>query len=84
MAKLIVNDQEKEIPDNTRIVDACEELGVPMSCKEGICNMCKVQVVEGMENLNDKTDNEVTQGLEGNERLACQCTIKQGTVKLTF
>jgi 2Fe-2S ferredoxin len=52
--------------------------------KKGRCTTCKMIVVEGMENLNPPTDQEVfyrTQfRLKDNERLACQSTLRPGNL----
>ena len=86
MAKLIVNDEDEiEIADGERIKEACEEAGIPFACEEGICGTCVIEVDEGMENLSEFTEEEEDfLGDEGNERLACQCKIKGGCVKVSF
>ena len=84
MAKLIINDHETEVPDGEPIQHFCEEQGIPFACTEGICGTCVIRVVEGGENLSDPTEEEkdfLGDGA-GEERLACQCTIKCGTVKI--
>jgi ferredoxin len=35
-----------------------------------------------MENLGDRNQQEEDMGLSGNKRLACQCKIKGGTIKI--
>jgi ferredoxin len=86
MAKLIVNGEDEiEIADGQPIKDACEEAGIPFACEEGICGTCVIEVEEGMENLSDFTEEEEDFiGDEGAERLACQCKIKGGCVKVSF
>jgi len=84
MAKIKTDAKEIEIPDNSPIADACEQLGVMFSCRVGVCGICKIEIIEGMENLNPKTNEENDMGLADNERLACQCKIKTGTVKIKF
>ena len=84
MAKLIINDEEIEIADGEKIVDTIENAGVPIGCSNGVCGTCEVEVLEGMENLNEITEEEEDLGMEGNKRLGCQCEIKQGTVKLEY
>lgn len=74
---------EREVPDNSRIQEECEEMGMPFGCTEGICGTCRCEVVSGMENLEPRNDKEEDMDLEGNERLACQCVIKTGTVEFT-
>lgn len=84
MAKLIFsNNEEKDIPDGSPIIECCEEAGVPFACTEGVCGTCVVEVTEGMENLSEYTQEERDfLGEPGKERLACQCKIKGGCVKL--
>lgn len=87
MGKIIFEDtnEEVELPDNESITSVCEEAGVPFACTEGICGTCTIEVKEGMENLSDFTQEEKDfLGDMGCERLACQCKIKQGTVKIKF
>jgi ferredoxin len=85
MAKLIFEDnsEEVEIPDNTSIEKACEEHGIPIACAEGICGACTVEVTEGKENLTEMTEAEKDfLGESSDERMACQCKIIKGTVKI--
>ena len=84
MAKLIINDEEIDIEDGSKIVETIEEAGVPIGCSNGVCGTCEVEVLEGMENLNDITEEEEDLGMEGDKRLGCQCEIKRGTVKLEY
>lgn len=86
MAKLIFNEQEEvELPDGSRIQEVCENAGVPFACTEGICGTCIIEVKEGMENLSEVTQEEIDfLGEQNKERLACQCKIKCGYVKISF
>lgn len=87
MAKLIFEDNKEEfdLPDDSAITEACEEAGVPFACTEGVCGTCVVEVVEGMENLSEFNQAEADfLGELDRERLACQCRIKSGFVKLKF
>jgi len=87
MAKLVfLNIQEEVvIPDGSAIKDVCEQAGIPFACSEGVCGSCIIEVVEGMENLSDFTQAEKDfLGEMQNERLACQCKIKSGEVKIKF
>lgn len=83
MALLIVDDQELEVADGDELKDPAEQLGVSIGCGEGMCGACQVEVIEGMENLNDPTDTEEDFGLDEGQRLMCQCVIESGTVKVT-
>ncbi len=84
MAILIINDQEIELEDGAKIVDAIEEAGVPIGCSNGVCGTCEIEVVEGMDNFSGLNDEEKDLGMEGAKRLGCQCTISGGTVKITY
>lgn len=87
MAKLIFNntEEEKELEDGSRIAEACEEAGIPFACTEGICGTCIVEVIEGMDNLSPFTQEEKDfLGDQNKERMACQCRIMHGSVKINF
>ncbi len=87
MAKLIFTDTEEEIEvaDGATIAEACEEAGVPFACTEGVCGTCVIEVKEGMENLSNFTQEEEDfLGDMDRERLACQCKVKGGCVKISF
>ena len=87
MATLINDDDEKkEVKDNDNfdLIDKSEELGVAFGCQDGRCGSCRVEVIEGMDNLTPKTQNE--KDLLGDNkihRLMCQCNIKEGIVKIS-
>lgn len=87
MAKLIFEglDEERELEDGSPLAPVCEEAGVPFACTEGICGTCIIEVKEGMENLSDFSQEELDfLGEPGCERLACQCKIKSGRVRINF
>lgn len=88
MAKLIFdhNDEEIDLPDDAPIAEVCEEAGVPFACTEGVCGTCVIEVKEGQENLSEPTQEEKDFLGEGtcDERLACQCKIKKGCVRISF
>ena len=87
MAKLIFDDlnEEVDIPDGASIMEACEEAGVPFACTEGVCGTCVIEVLEGMDQLSEFNQAEADfLGEMGNERLACQCKIKGGCVRVKF
>lgn len=84
MAKLKTDDKEVEVQDGGRINEAAQELGVPIGCDAGVCGVCEIEIVEGAENLSEPTDEEKNMGMTGNKRLACQCKIKSGEVKIKF
>lgn len=88
MAKLIFDHSgdEIELEEGAAIAEACEEAGVPFACTEGVCGTCVIEIKDGRENLSRPTQEELDFLGDGtcDERLACQCRIKQGTVKITF
>ncbi len=87
MGKLIFEDlgEEFEVPDGEAIATACEEAGVPFACTEGVCGTCVIEVTEGMENLTpfNKEEGDFLGDVD-KERLACQCRLKSGNVKVKF
>lgn len=78
--------EEIDLPENSPIAEVCEEAGVPFACTEGVCGTCVIEVTEGQENLSTPTQEEEDFLGEGttDERLACQCKIKQGNIKISF
>ena len=87
MAKIIFNDEEEEtIPDGAPLKEFCEEAGVPFACEEGICGTCVIEIRDGGDNLSEPTQEEIDFLGDDpqDERLACQCKIKQGEVTISF
>lgn len=87
MAKIIFdeNQEEVDLPDGSPLQEACEEVGVPFACTEGVCGTCVIEVTEGMENLSEFNEAEADfLGELGTERLACQCKIQGGCVRIKF
>ena len=87
MAKIIFEDSKEEanLPDDSPIIEACEQAGIPFACTEGVCGTCVIEVTEGMENLSPFNQAEADfLGELDRERLACQCKIKGGFVKIKF
>ncbi len=87
MAKLIIQDTQEEfdLPDGSPIAEICEQAGVPFACTEGVCGTCVIEVSEGMEHLSEFNEAEADfLGDLDKERLACQCKIHGGCVKIKF
>ena len=85
MAKLTINDETMELEDGSPIKASCEEAGIPFACEEGVCGTCVIEVEEGMENLSPfNQEEEDFLGEMECERLACQCRIEKGDVKINF
>lgn len=87
MAKLIFEqtNEEVDLPDGSPLVETCEQAGIPFACTEGVCGTCVIEVTEGMENLSPFNEAESDfLGEMDRERLACQCKILGGCVKIKF
>jgi ferredoxin len=88
MPKLVFDHSgdEVELEEGAAIAEACEEAGVPFACTEGVCGTCVIEIKEGKENLSRPTQEELDFLGDGtcDERLACQCRIKQGIVRIKF
>lgn len=90
MAKVTFKSDSKtvEVPDGSDIVQVAEDNGasIAFSCKAGVCVSCLSNINKGMENLNEKTENEKATlegfGAKPNQRLACQCKIMRGEVEI--
>ncbi len=77
-------EEEREFVDDTIPLDEAEELGVAFGCQDGRCGSCRVEIVEGRDNLSEFTQNEYDAGMTEEEpyRLFCQCKVKSGLVKI--
>ncbi len=84
MATIEMDGKTEEVKDGDPIKDACEKLGVPFGCQDGACGVCNIEVLEGKENLTELTENEKVFGMTQDSRLACQCKIKSGNVKIKY
>ncbi len=83
MASITLGDEKVDVPDDSRIQEQVESLGIPFSCKDGRCGTCLINVLEGKDNLTDLNDKEKEFGLlDKSTRLACQCHIKSGNIKI--
>ena len=82
MASLQFEEQKIDVQDNSNIISASEELGVYFGCQDGNCGVCEIEIVEGFENLNALTSAEMEFNMLKNHRLACQCKISKGNVKI--
>ncbi len=84
MFKLIIDQAEYDILDDGLIVSACKDAGIRFDCNSGVCGSCHIKILEGADNLTELTQEENDLGMDKDNRLACQCVIKTGTVKITF
>lgn len=76
--------REVFVENGSEIREACENLGVKFSCRNGLCGTCMIDVLEGEENLSPLTEAEKLLKRNFKNRLACQCQIKSGEVKIDF
>jgi ferredoxin len=84
MPKIKIREKEIEVPEDTLLSDIAQQSGLDVPCRMGVCGACVIKVIKGMENLTEKTQQELDMDLEENERLACQCRIKKGEVTIDF
>ena len=84
MPKIKTATEERELKQGDSLTEVCEDLGVPFGCTEGICGSCRIEILEGEGNLTDLTEEEKTFNMDKKTRLACQCKIKNGDVKIGF
>ncbi len=81
MAKVIRNSKEITLIDGEQIKEVCEQLDVPFGCQQGICGTCKIEILEGADNLEPLNAEEKDMGDRSKKhRLACQARIKHGTI----
>ena len=83
MGSISLGGKKEEAKDGERIIEPCKALGVPFDCEEGVCGSCMIDVLEGEENFTDLTPEEGVFGfVDKKKRLACQCKMKSGDVKI--
>jgi ferredoxin len=82
MASIKYGVKKLKVPDGDAVKSVCKDLGVFFSCEQGICGACRVDVKKGIENLGEMNQAESEWGLRGNERLMCQCKIKEGEIDI--
>ena len=84
MAKFTIDNTEYDLPDGSCLAEISEKSGVPFSCNSGVCGTCQIEILEGAENLCELNQEEKDLGMDQNHRLACQCKIVQGIVKVKY
>lgn len=84
VAEIIYGKKKVKLKDGEPIKEACRKLGVPFSCEQGYCGICSIDILEGENNLSELDEHEKSMGLDKKRRLACQCKIKSGKVKISF
>jgi len=84
MPKITLNGKEIEFPKDENPYSEFEKLGMDFSCHNGVCGTCKMKVLKGMENINQKTEMENEFPLDDNERLGCQCHKITGDIVVEY
>ena len=84
MATLVINGQSQQVPDDSPLAPACRTAGLLFNCNGGICGSCLIEILAGAENLSPATAEEQELGVGETKRLACQCRIQSGVVKIKF
>lgn len=88
VATILFNEtDEVKVAVDSSLHGPCEEQGVPFACTEGVCGTCLIEVTEGMDLLNPKTQEELDflGDIPTCERLACQCRIaRSGKIKIKY
>lgn len=87
MAKIIFEElnETAEVSEQQPIEQACRNAGVPFNCTDGLCGTCVITVLEGMDQLSLYSQAEADfLGDLDCQRLACQCKIKNGCIKIRF
>lgn len=76
------------VPSGTRIIEISEKIGagITYGCREGECGTCLTRILAGAEFLSEPSALEtrvLRENLAGrHDRLACQCQVISGAVKV--
>lgn len=76
------------VPAGTRIIEISEKVGagITYGCREGECGTCLTRILEGAENLSKPSvleERVLAENLAGrDDRLACQCQVLGGEIKV--
>ena len=84
MATVCFEGEETEVTDGSSVAEVLEDMGLPFGCNDGNCGTCMSTIVEGAENLSDKTEKEEDYDLDDGMRLPCQCKINGGKVEFSI
>ncbi len=85
MAKIVLDGQELEVKLHEPINEPCEQMGVAFGCQDGVCQVCRVDVLSGEEHLSELSPAEKEAGLDKKTRLCCQVRlVSEGTVVFKY
>ena len=74
------------VPAGTRLIEISEKVGagITYGCREGECGTCTVRIVNGMENMSERSvleDKVLQENMAGcDQRLACQAQVLGGDI----
>ena len=70
--------------EEIHLLQANRKIKGPISfgCRIGMCGTCKIEIEEGLENINPKMEQEEEFTSKPCERLACMCYSVKGNVKI--
>lgn len=77
-----------EAEDGEPLISVCKKNNSKLvfGCEAGVCGTCMINVLSGMENLSPMEDAEkdslIMFGGKENQRLACQCKVLKGDIKV--
>jgi uncharacterized 2Fe-2S/4Fe-4S cluster protein (DUF4445 family) len=85
MPRLIFADagKEAEFPEGKTVLSCAAEMGVKVSSVcggDGACGTCRIEVVEGWDNLTPPTPDETYKELDPPHRLSCQAKLRGDVV----
>lgn len=69
--------QVERLEDKVALIEVCYQHNTPVNfgCRIGMCGTCKVTILNGLENVSPKNEEEQLLTHCDNERLGCQCFI---------
>ncbi len=82
MALLKTRNAQAEVGDGDLVHEAAKELGVTFGCNKGVCGACVAIVLEGIDNLSPKSENEENYDLRSGDRMMCQCKATGGSITI--
>lgn len=85
MPRVTFADENKtaEFPEGSKLLDCAGAMGVRVSSVcggDGACGTCRIEVVEGWDNLTPPTPDETYKELEEPHRLSCQAKLEGDVV----